>query len=277
MKHILGFLKTQPLWKNEQFGLRQFEMPDIDIHTFYPAPIPTNIRLGHQVEHIYKQLLNHTGRYDVIAHNIQLKKEKKTIGEIDFIVEDCHFDAVQNKFRESGKKFIHIELTYKFYIIDPIISDPINRLIGPNRKDMFFTKMEKTRDRQLPLLFSLEGKEALSSYSINSNDIEQQTYFLGQLYTPYGMAAPSIPPLNAGCIEGFWVTMKEFDSAHFRESLFYIPLKYEWLHIPHGDVAWGSHINILMDINMLHINKSAPMIWVKHPNGTIEKGFVVWW
>ncbi|RMB57331.1 DUF1853 family protein [Dokdonia sinensis] len=284
MKHILGFLDTQPLWKKEQFGLKQFEMPEIDLETFTPAPIPTKLRLGHQVEYIFKQLLEHSSHYEILAHNIQIKRGSETIGELDFIVNDL-------RFRESGtslpsnKKLLHIELTYKFYIIDPSISEPIHRLMGPNRKDMFFTKMEKTRDKQLPLLFSKESQQVLAHLEIDVNEIEQQTYYIGQLFVPYNENIPSIRPLNMDCVTGFWVKMKEFEDVchfgsaqhRFRESIFYIPHKYEWLHQPHNEVAWQSHLDILMEINIKHINNYAPMIWMKNRDGTITKGFVVWW
>ena len=165
MKHINGFLATPPLWTKTAFGLSQFEMPSIDLSTFVAQPIPSKLRLGHQIEYIFKQLLDQTERYKVLAHNIQILRDKNTIGELDFIVED--------RFRESKK--IHIELTYKFYILDDTIKEPIHRLIGPNRKDSFFTKMEKTRDKQLPLIFTPEGRTTLSTLDINADELEQKT------------------------------------------------------------------------------------------------------
>lgn len=46
-KQILGFFNTPPLWIGEQFGIRQFEFPDIDLDSFVPESIPNNIRLGY--------------------------------------------------------------------------------------------------------------------------------------------------------------------------------------------------------------------------------------
>lgn len=274
MKHITGFMDTAPLWKNEQFNLLQFKIPQISLESFIPKPIPTNLRLGHQIEHIFKQLLDHSENYTVLAHNIQIKKGNNTIGEIDFIVEHKGVDI---RFRESIKKILHIELTYKFYIIDPNISDPIHRLMGPNRKDMFFTKMEKTRDKQLPLLFTKEGKEALKSLSISTENIVQQTAFLGQLFTPYNKKIPCIRPLNIECISGFWISFDNFSKDPFKQYTYYIPQKYEWLHKPHKDVVYRSHYNILLDINMKHINQRSPMVWIKKATTVFEKCFVVWW
>ncbi|TVZ51624.1 DUF1853 family protein [Dokdonia sp. Hel_I_53] len=267
MKHITGFIQTAPLWKNEQFSLEQFEFPIVSLDDFNPKPIASHLRLGHQIEYICKQLLEHSERYKVIAHNIQVKKEKITIGELDFIITDS--------FRESIP--IHIELTYKFYIIDPTISEPIHRLMGPNRNDMFFSKIEKTRDKQLPLAHTTEGEKALSRLSINHEVLEQKVCFLGQLFMPYGTESPPIRPLNPACIVGFWMRFEEFKSSKFQSYEFYLTQKHEWLHEPHLNVPWKSHFRILMDITIKLLKLRAPLIWVKKENGILEKGFVVWW
>ena len=146
MRHFDGFLKTPPLWINEQFGIKQFEFPSIDLSGFVPEPIPQNIRLGHQVEHVFHQLIEYDSTYEVLAYNQQLKRNKITLGELDFIL----------KHKQTGK-LKHVELTYKFYILDPSITEPIHRAMDPNRKDMFFTKMEKTKNNQFSLLHSSEG------------------------------------------------------------------------------------------------------------------------
>jgi len=267
MKHIDGFLNTSSLWTQTAFGLTQFEMPSIDISTFVAQPIPSKLRLGHQIEYIFKQLLDHAERYAVLAHNVQILRDKNTIGELDFIVED--------RFRESKK--IHIELTYKFYIIDDTIEEPIHRLIGPNRKDSFFTKMEKTRDKQLPLAFTPEGRTTLSKLNINPDSLEQKTYFLAQLFTPYGKLVPSIEPLDNNCIVGYWIRMEDFDKSDFKKLSFYMTFKNEWFHKPHPERTYRNHKTTLALIADKHINKRAPLLWVKKDNNMLEKCFVVWW
>jgi hypothetical protein len=51
--------------------------------------LPTNIRLGHLVEKIVAELIASTN-YKVLYENIQVIEDKKTIGEIDFIIEEKH-------------------------------------------------------------------------------------------------------------------------------------------------------------------------------------------
>ncbi|NHF60139.1 DUF1853 family protein [Flavobacteriaceae bacterium TP-CH-4] len=265
-KQVLGFLSTPPLWKRSQFSIEQFELPEINVSDLTPRPIPQNIRLGHQMEHIFKQVLNHTARYQVLVHNIPVKKENRTIGEIDFILKDL-----------QSSKNIHVELTYKFYIIDPEISEPVHQLMGPNKRDMFFTKMEKMKNHQFPLLHSHEGAQALRELNIVPHDIQHQTCFKAQLFKRYGSVNHHIRPLNKACICGFWLRFDTFNSTAFQSYRFYIPYKSEWVIAPHEEVPWMSHFDTLMELNIRMLKENAPMVWMKKKNATLEKFFVVWW
>lgn len=266
MKHIHGFLSTHPLWVKEQFGITQFEFPPIDLSGFVPKEIPINVRLGHQIEHIFHQLIDHDPTYEVLANNVQLKRNKITLGELDFILR--HQETMQD---------YHVELTYKFYILDPNISEPIHRAMGPNRRDMFFRKMEKTRDHQFSLLFSNEGTRLLSTLDVDASKCIQQCCFLGQLFVPYNSKPLSVRPLNTKCIVGHWMNLSQFKEEPFVGYEFYIPHKYEWLQTPHVDVLWQSHFDTMLEVNVRHLNKHAPMVWIKSENHKLEKTFIVWW
>ena len=136
LQQCIGFIKTPPLWIKEKFGLTQFEFPEMDLKEFVPEPIPDRIRLGHQMEYVFKQLIEYCPDYEVLLHNLPIRDEKQTIGEIDFILRET-----------CTKELVHVELTYKFYIINPKISEPMHQLMGPNRRDMFFRKMLVRRQR----------------------------------------------------------------------------------------------------------------------------------
>lgn len=264
MKHFEGFIASQALWNQTQFGVEQFKIPDFDVSSFTPAAIPSHLRLGHQIELIFHQIVQHHPDYEILAHSLQVKGPKRTLGELDFLI-------------SYQKHIFHIELSYKFYIIDPTISEPIHRLMGPNRRDMFFTKLEKTKNQQLPLLYSKECLPLLQKLEINPNKVIQQVCFLGQLFVPLKTDTISIQPLNKQCIIGSWMQMKDFENISFRQSLYYIPKKYEWLHLPHLEVSWQNHFDTLKEVNTSHTAQRSPMLWRKLPDGTIDKFFVVWW
>ncbi|MFS4491928.1 DUF1853 family protein [Maribacter sp. 2308TA10-17] len=265
-KQCIGFLNTPPLWQNDQFGIRQFEFPEIDLRTFQPQAIPERIRLGHQMEYVFKQLVAHSNRYEILLHNLPIREGKKTIGEIDFILKDI-----------QTEELLHIELTYKFYIINPEISEPIHQLMGPNRRDMFFTKMEKIKNEQFKLLHSKEGTKALYNNNIDSSKISHQTCYKAQLFEPYGSNPVNIRPLNTNCFKGYWLRFEDFKSADFKSYEFYIPYKSQWVIAPHENVPWKSHFEILMDVNLRMLQENAPMVWMKKSETEFEKFFVVWW
>lgn len=266
-KQCIGFLNTPPLWVNEQFGIQQFDFPEVDLNSFKPEPIPKKIRLGHQMEYVFKQLIIHSEKYEILLHNLPVRKGKQTIGEIDFILKDL-----------QSEELIHVELTYKFYIINPEISEPIHRLMGPNRRDMFFTKMEKIKNEQFQLLHSEEGINTLLINEITHKKITHQTCYKGQLFVPLGENSnANIRPLNQNCICGYWLRFDDFNTPEFKSYKFYIPFKSEWVVEPHDQVQWQNHFETLMEINLRMLKENAPMVWIKKSENEVEKFFVVWW
>ena len=266
LEQCIGFYNTAPIWLNKQFGIQQFEFPSVDLSTLTTQKIPTNRRLGHQMEFVFQRLISNSELYSIILHNLPVKDDKRTVGEIDFILKNI-----------ESERLIHIELTYKFYIIDNSISEPIHRLMGPNRRDMFFTKMQKIKNHQFELLHSPAGKKALQSKNVNSEELEHQCCFKAQLFVPYQITDIHIRPLNKDCVTGFWIRFDDFNSSEFKQHEYYIPTKSEWVVSPSDNVTYSSHFEILMDINLRMLNKNAPMLWMKKDDGAYEKLFVVWW
>ena len=63
--------------------------------------------LGKQAETCFEFLLKQSKRYQLLAANIQIQGEIKTLGELDYLV----FDS-------ETSKTLHIELACKFYLFD---------------------------------------------------------------------------------------------------------------------------------------------------------------
>ncbi len=243
----------------------QFPFPKLDDTLFRPMEIPDNLRLGHQMEYVFQYLIANSSLYDVIYHNVLIEEGKRRIGELDFILKNT-----------STGKYHHVELAYKFYIINPNISEPIYRLMGPNKRDMFFTKMDKLKIKQLPLLHHDNLKTCWQPLGISPKEIQQECCFKAQLFQPFGEKI-TIRPINMDCIAGSWVRYDDFNSQTFKPFQFYIPKKIEWVIAPHDSVPWSNHHITLMEVNLRMIRKSAPMLWMKKASGEMEKLFVVWW
>lgn len=263
---LQGFLNTPPLWENQSFGIKQFEMPVVGPNRSLSHPIPDHLRLGHQIEHVFRQVLARSADHRILLHNKAIRKDKITLGEIDFIMEQV-----------ATRQVVHVELSYKFYLILPNIQDPVQALIGPNRRDTFFRKLEKIRNKQFPLLHSPEGREVLIAQGINTAETHQQCCFKAQLFRHYTTEQQELDNFNRACLAGYWLHFNDFEQAEFASATYYMPGKREWVFQPHLNVVWKPYGTIRKMVSEQHDQQRAPMLWKKNADGSIEKLFVVDW
>jgi len=149
--------------------------------------------------------------------------------------------------------------------------------MGPNRRDMFFAKMEKIKNKQFELLHSDEGSKVLLDRNIDPVKIIHQTCYKAQLFEPYESKPVNIRPLNTDCIVGCWLNFENFKSVSFKKYQFYIPFKSQWVVKPHIDVSWSSHFDTLLEVNLSMLRENALMVWMKKSATEFQKFFVVWW
>jgi hypothetical protein len=64
--------------------------------------------LGRQAEAIFESIITDSKSYKLLAANIQIQSPSKTIGEIDYLLQDT-----------KTKSQFHVELCCKFYLFDP--------------------------------------------------------------------------------------------------------------------------------------------------------------
>jgi len=266
LSYYISFFDTPPLWYGELDGLIQFIFPKIDFENLETEVIPSKLRLGHKIEHIFMQLIQHSQDYRVIGHNIPIRKNKISLGEIDVILQNT-----------DNKSYIHIELTYKFYLIHTYATIVEHQLIGPNQRDSFYAKKEKIIKHQIPLLYTREGISALKELNIDASQLGQQVCFKSQLFMPYRVGNLNLAPFNSDCIAGSWISFELFNSINFVNYNFYLPTKSEWLLVPHNRVAWLTHYEALGAITKKLELKNSPLVWVRNEDSKIEKLFIVWW
>ena len=261
-KRYEGFLQTNSLWKNNAiYQLNQFkiEAKSRKIELI----INENLRLGKYIERFVSYQLEQEESISIICENIQLQKEKITLGELDCIL-------------QKEKKIIHLEIIYKFYLYDPSCGKTeIDHFIGPNRNDSLAQKLIKLKEKQLPLLYSDECAKYLKSINLKASDIEQQVYFKGQLFIPLSINNIPLRSLNKDCIAGYYINQKE--QVLFENCKFYIPEKKDWIVIPHKNVNWLKFEEFNSITKNYFQKKTSPLCWVKQKNGEILKIFLVWW
>lgn len=258
-----GFLNTPQLWENnEVFELQQFELPNIKTPLF-DGFLPKNQRLGRRVENFLSHQLKQDATIRILVENSQIQNKKITVGELDFLI-------------ETNKNPIHLEVIYKFYLYDASVGKTeLEHWIGPNRRDSLVAKLNKLKNKQLPLLYNPFTEPLLKKLHLKTETIQQQVLFKAQLFVPYKIANTELKSLNNNCINGFYIHLNELQQ--FKRCKFYIPSKINWLQEIQTQTKWQSFEQFSQTINVFLNQKSAPLCWLKHPNGETEKFFVVWW
>jgi hypothetical protein len=244
-------------------GLQTFDLSKLKLTTDLEFQLPTNLRLGHLAEKIISELIKASTNYKVLYENIQVIEDKKTIGEIDFIIEDT-----------NTKQVIHMELAYKFYLFDPSISpEPINNWIGPNRNDSLQEKLQKLKTTQFPLLYHNLTKSKFNTIAID--EVSQALCLLVSLFIPYKYKG-RFSSTYEKAIKGYYVSLETFISLDDPEKNYYIPFKKEWGMDPSESDIWTDFSGIEKQVNTSITEKQAPLCWQKYKD-SYSAFFIVWW
>ncbi len=270
-KQLNGFLNTPSLWENEFAGIQQFSLPlQIAVDSLNPLEnLPSlqhNFVLGKRMESFFELLLQYSENYEILAVNTQLFREKITIGELDFLLKNLKNNSV-----------LHIEMVYKFYCYDPSFKEENQRWIGPNRRDTLLRKIEKLKYRQFPLLFEAESREFLQEFNLQAENFKQLSCFKANLFLPKYSVKTDFSMLNKNCVAGYYISLSEFLTPHYKNQQFYIPQKQDWPIAPGYGDTWFPYLKILPEIEKNLNSKKSPLVWMKKETGQYERFFVVWW
>jgi len=259
---IKSILESQIL-DCSSFGIEPFHLSDLVIPTIPNVDITEKIRLGHRVEKIVTQLVTASTNYKIRFENLQIKDDNKTIGEIDFIIEEVH-----------TMELIHLELAYKFYLFDPSLSTlQFENWIGPNRNDSLKEKVEKLQDKQFPLVHNHSTKTILTE--IDTSTIKQQLCLLISLYIPYQKKV-QLDPEYQKAVKGYYIEYNQFKSLEYSDILFYIPSKKDWGINPKNNKEWFTFQEIENKLNTAMEENQAVLCWQKE-NNCYSEFFIVWW
>ncbi len=258
-----GWRSTPLLWEDSAIADLSQLVISGDLNTSFQESIPDKIRLGMLIERFVHHELKTIDSIELLASNIQINRDGITLGELDALISGPNYAA-------------HIEIVYKFYLYDPTLGKKdLDKWIGPNRKDSLVEKLNKLTKKQLPLLYKDETKSALQKMGISVDELKQYVHFKAQLFPPYTMRDEVFTSVNTACINGYYLRTSEL--TEFENCKFYIPEKHNWLCKPHTNFNWDNYGSFYAKIGVFHSERRSPMCWIKHPNGHIEKIFVVWW
>ncbi len=228
--------------------------------------ITDKLVFGKRMERLFSHYISQSDRYSLLAENLQLIKDKVTIGELDFLIKDNELEQT-----------IHLEIACKFYIYRPGLSpDKMACWIGPNKKDKLVDKLLKLRDRQFPLLQHTVTQQALKALNISHNTIQQQLFLPGILFLPKGYNDDS-GNVNPKAINGYWLTIEQFKKEDFQNCQLAIPEKENWMVDPKHNSEWLP-VEKARDLIADKLkNQRSPMVWRKTKFGDYERFFVLWW
>ncbi|WP_406685647.1 DUF1853 family protein [Seonamhaeicola sp. MEBiC1930] len=261
-KRYEGFLNTPFIWQNNAvFNLTQFNIETLA--TKVDFQIDEKLRLGKYIERLVSFELSQHQNISILAENIQVQKDKITLGELDSLL-------------LKDTQPIHLEIIYKFYLYDAAVgTTEIDHFIGPNRKDSLIEKLVKLKDKQLPLLHFDACKPYLEALGLNAKNITQQVYFKAQLFLPFTNQNIQLKELNNECVVGCYITKNELD--HFKDHKFYIPEKKDWLVTPYSNINWVTFESFKTTARNYCSEKYSTLFWIKFKNGVLKKMFLVWW
>ena len=151
----------------------------------------TSRRVGRLAESLLSFWLRRRAGVELLAENLAVRGEQRTLGEFDFI------------FREPGQaQATHWETAVKFYLFRPEIGG-LAGYAGPAGEDLLAAKAGRIFTRQLALGASPEGATALAALGVST--LRTRAWVKGWLFYPLGQAATPAAGTNPAHAHGWWL------------------------------------------------------------------------
>ena len=189
---------------------------------------PTH-RLGVYFEQLWQFFLQQDAETELVAHNLPVHHEGKTLGEFDCIYycrqRNCH---------------VHLELAVKYFLAAPRASNkPTNGdcrdWLGPDNRDRLDLKLDQLLQRQILLGDNPRAKQVLCNLGVV--EPVKEIAFKGYLFQPLKAPPPPPPAYNHDSHMHHWLGLDQVQthccemSAH---ALQVLP-KMRWLCRAHCD------------------------------------------
>ncbi|MCA8094603.1 DUF1853 family protein [Burkholderia anthina] len=228
------------------------------------------VRLGRYAECLLEYFLTHGPSLRLVAANLPLRSNGKTLGEVDFLV-----DA-------PGGQRLHWELAVKCYLCAPVRGDAsLADFVGPNLVDRLDRKRSRLLDHQLRL--SDRHGFALLGYGAPS---DAQMFVKGWLFYPHGKPLPPVSAeIAADHSRGFWLTHAQWPdwaAAQPDGMAWNVLARLAWLAPRHGaaDAAPEPLANALALPSVLTARQAPALIGVHRQDGDgawreMARGFIV--
>ncbi|MCK7596207.1 DUF1853 family protein [Microbulbifer sp. CAU 1566] len=148
-------------------------------------------RLGIYFENLFAFAFEYHPDYALIARNLPLRNQGKTLGELDFVVHHLPEDTIE-----------HWELAVKFYL-------QVGDLwVGPGLKDRLDIKLSHTCDHQLPIIHHSTAQAQLQAEGIHIQ--RQWTLMPGRLFRALPPAGQQRQAAATSAGDYWWANLTTF-------------------------------------------------------------------
>lgn len=161
---------------------------------------PPQRRLGFYFERLYEVLLSDLLGWDILLKNAQIQSNGRTLGELDFIVQNPIDDRIE-----------HHEIAIKYYLGVPRGSHEA-LWYGPNARDRLDLKSDRLINHQSRRTHQPETLQLLKRHGI-TGPITARVFMPGYLFYPLNepISAPGSAPSNH--LYGWWAYASEVTKA----------------------------------------------------------------
>jgi len=210
-------LASNELWglPDNQAAILEF-IGQVDAQPPKNAPQRDSRRLGAYYEHLLAFALEGLSEqlpYHIVTKNLQIRCDKRTLGEADFLLQHRNGD------------YLHLEVAVKFYLLAKRRdARNFDNWIGPNAKDRLGKKYRHLCGQQLRLFFDLDHRKPLSTNTpqgaafladlphIRHRALHSRYLMPGMLFIHWNQQQWPIPEhINSDIPFGHWLHCSEFN------------------------------------------------------------------
>ena len=178
--------------------------------TFTAPPLkPTSHKVGRYFEQLVSVMLTHSTEHRLIEQSMQIIKDGRTLGELDFI-----YDGPDGK-------LTHCEVAIKYYLYCPQVNMTSSHFIGPNPRDTFENKVSRLLTHQIPL-----------SHLHYPAAERRESFIKGGIFYPLGLTSAGSHPdyLSQDHYRGTWLFARDTAKlADYTNAVYCICRKPNWL------------------------------------------------
>ncbi len=214
--------------------------------------------LGKYAEFLFGEGLKANADFTLLAQNLQINADHKTVGEIDFLLQSI-----------SKGKYYHVEFAQKYYL-KTIYKNQI-RFLGPSTKDWLEKKMEKMTLQQLTLTDKFKN---LLPKNFSKFNFEKKIIIKGSLFLPLEEYSPEKASLAMGWWANYAVLKDYFNGSDFYFKAIYN--RKDWIFPFDAKEKVYTASSLYKELNNSPLTQNGLMV-VRYDkkNTVIDRGFLM--